>query len=480
MEYLPTKESVSRYKPPKWYQDAKLGIFIHWGLYSVPGWATKDTDFQEALRKHGSHYWFRNNAYAEWYWNSLKLSGSATRAYHQKAYGDDFHYEDFLPLFEDATRDFDAVDWARIFKKAGAKYAVLTTKHHEGYLLWDSHYPNPHRPDFQAREDLVGAFKSAMRAGGIRPGFYYSGGPDWIYDPRPVETLVDVMAFIPQDQGYADYVYQHYQELIARYQPDILWNDIGYPPRGELYQLLANFYNQNPEGVVNDRFGQMKMGFVSKHRRIRNLLNRMIESQLKKGIDVLGSNSAPKIGNFSTPEYTQLNEVTSHKWETCRGLGKSFGYNRAETSEDLISTNDLIRMFVDIVSKNGNLLINVGPEADGKIPDIQLERLRGLGEWLDQFGEAIFETWPWIRAEGVSLSGIPLRFTQKKDFVYIFVMDDIKDNKIRIPFEEKVKSVINIGSTTPSSFLQSAGVLEVDVGELEKLNSVVVLRIQKL
>jgi alpha-L-fucosidase len=464
-KYLPNKESLAKHKLPVWYQDAKLGIFVHWGLFSVPGWAVKEFDFQETLRKYGAGFWFRNNAYAEWYWNSLKIDSSATQIYHREVYGEDYEYTDFAKDFEAAVKSFDVNEWASLFKQAGARYAVLTSKHHDGYLLWNSRHPNPHRSDYQAKKDLVGMYADAMREEGIRVGIYYSGGIDWIFEPQPIENLVDLIRSIPSSSEYAAYVLDHYYELIERYHPDLLWNDIGFPANADLYRMLAGYYNQNPEGVVNDRFSQMRPGGVPHFRLTRNLINNAIEGMIKRGVDILGTNKSPKLGDFSTPEYTHPREIANHKWETCRGLGKSFGYNQLEEDADLMSSSALIEMLVDIVSKNGNLLINVGPKADGSIPEIQKKRLVDLGRWLAINGEAIFGSRPWVRAEGQGIEGVPLRFTRKDDKVYVFVMDNIRGDRLSLEYPKRVESIRRLGTTQHILFSQEGDILEILLDE---------------
>ena len=127
--------------------------------------------------------------------------------------------------------------------------------------------------------------------------------------------------------------------------------------------------------------------------------------------------------DFDTPEYSSFPEIRTRKWESCRGIGASFGYNRNEGAEQHLTIENLVRSFVDIVSKNGNLLLNVGPMADGAIPELQRERLLGLGRWLDVNGEAIFDTHPWITAESRTGDGIDVRFTQKGDSLYAILLD---------------------------------------------------------
>ena len=139
------------------------------------------------------------------------------------------------------------------------------------------------------------------------------------------------------------------------------------------------------------------------------------------------------LGTHQIPEYASYDEAKDYKWEATRGIGRSFGYNRNETEADMISSDDLIRSFVDIVSKNGNLLLNVGPMADGSIPDMQQQRLLDLGAWINVNGEAIHGSRPWIRSEGKTDDGLDVRFTRKNGEVYLFLMDSPKHPRIAVP-----------------------------------------------
>ncbi len=166
------------------------------------------------------------------------------------------------------------------------------------------------------------------------------------------------------------------RELIQRYHPAVLWNDIDYPKSGHPLEIMAEYYNAVLDGVIDDRFGVQH-------------------------------------SDFKSPEYQTLDKISETKWEECRGLGRSFGYNRAEGEAETIAPDELIYLLVDIVSKNGNLLLDVGPEADGTIPPVQMSRLQALGTWLQQNGEAIYGSRPWKRAVGETAEDIPVRFTRK-------------------------------------------------------------------
>ncbi len=371
--YDPTLDSLNHHPLPLWYANAKLGIFIHYGLYSVPGWAPlshPEHDFR-------NQDYIVNNPYAEWYLNVLRIDGSPTQAYHREHYGANFDYYDFAPIFNKDNQKWSPDQWAAIFRDAGARYVVLTTKHHEGFTLWPSATPNPTLPaDRQhAARDIVGELSAAVRKQGMHMGLYYSGGYDWTFVPGPIRTAADYQSVKPQSQAYGDYAFAQIHELINRYHPSILWNDIDWPKTGNALQVEADYYNAVPDGVIDDRFGIAH-------------------------------------SDFTSPEYKKLDAISPKKWEECRGLGRSFGYNRAEGEAETIAPADLIALLVDIVSKNGNLLLDVGPESDGTIPPVQMERLKALGAWLKQNGEAIYDTEPWDRAVGSSVEGDDIRFTR--------------------------------------------------------------------
>jgi len=392
--YEPTLESLDRHPLPDWYAGAKLGIFIHWGLYSVPGWAPinhPDHDFSSAD-------YIKYNPYAEWYLNVLRIPGSPTAQYHKEHYGD-LGYYGFAPTFNRESKKWDPDKMAAIFKAAGARYVVLTSKHHEGFTLWPSTTSNPSpslKPDqLHAQRDIVGELTTAVNKQGMKMGLYYSGGYDWTFNTGPIETNKDYDTVKPQSEAYGRYAYAQIHELIDRYKPALLWNDIDWPKTGNALQVEADYYNAIPDGVIDDRFG-------IKH------------------------------SDFTSPEYEKLEKISPKKWEECRGLGRSFGYNRAEGEKETIAPGELIALLVDIVSKNGNLLLDVGPEADGTIPPIQMDRLKALGAWLQQNGEAIYDTTPWTEASAKSVEGDDLRFTRKGNDLYVTVLGKPRAQTITI------------------------------------------------
>jgi alpha-L-fucosidase len=431
--YQPTLESISLHTLPDWYQDAKLGIFVHYGLFSVPGWAdVSEGGIRQTLAKKGWPGHLRVNPYAEWYLNTLRIEGSSTQQYHRSTFGTEFSYDDFVPLFNEANKRWDPDDWAGLFERIGARYVVLTSKHCESFLLWPSATPNPFKKNYIARRDIVGELTGAVRAHGMRMGFYYCGGFDWTFNTTPITTAADLGLSIPQSPEYIAYCTAHWHELMDRYLPSIMWGDVGYPFKADIPALFARYYNTVPEGVINDRFYQVDPIPLKKLLKIPGM-NWLVNRTLTKAF-LDGKTSTPTVhSDFTTPEYASNPSLTSKKWETCRGLGYSFGYNRNETAGTMLSIDELVQMLVDIVSKNGNLLLNVGPMADGTIPDLQLERLEGLGKWLDANGEAIFGTRPWLAAEGRTREGIDIRFTQKADALYAILLGTPAGDSISLP-----------------------------------------------
>ena len=369
--YEPTWESLDSRKTPQWYPDAKFGIFIHWGLYSVPAFAPRGT-------------------YAEWYWHSKDGNqtgkhqaavgrAAATQAFHHRVYGDDFEYSDFRPLF--TCEMFEPEHWANVFERSGAKYVVLTSKHHDGYCLW----PNKEASESFGmawnsvasgpRRDLVGDLGQAVREAGLKMGLYYSIW-DWFNPYWPEDEQPTTAAKRKQDlpvAGLNKYVhevmYPQFKEIVNLYQPALIFSDGDWWMDDEKWQtkpLLAWLFNNAPnkdEVVINDRWGK-----------VRKLH-----------------------GGYFTTEYGSGFADPSILWEENRGIGKSFGYSRVETYDDYNTGELLIYMLCDIVSRGGNFLLDIGPTADGRIPIVMEDRLIQIGEWLDVNGEAIYGTRRWKR-----------------------------------------------------------------------------------
>jgi len=386
---------------PAWYDDAKFGIFIHWGPYAVPCFAPVDNDMGELFAEGNWAAVFRESPYTEWYLNSWSLEGSSTARHHAETHGDRT-YASFVEEFRDRSRGVDVAHWAGLFAEAGARYVVPVTKHHDGFLMWRSDVPNPHRSGWMAERDHVGELAAAVRERGLRFGLYYSGGIDWTFQPPPIADLMGLITAVPSSSAYCDYAIAHVRELIDRYEPASLWNDIGWPAPLDPNDTFAYYYDRVPDGIVNDRFNVIAVAQGTLH------------------------------ADIATPEYSTT-ASDARKWEVCRGIGRSFGYNRMESEATMPSVDELVWMLVDIVARGGNLLLNVGPTADGQIPMAQAARLTALGWWLRVNGAAIYGTRPWTVAQtGVAGDGREVRYTATGDTVHVLVPGGCQ-GELRLP-----------------------------------------------
>jgi len=417
--YEPNWESLDNRPIPEWFKDAKFGIFIHWGLYSVPAWGpTEGVGIYEK--------------YAEWYWYSLtnpnRESYEAFNAFHEKAYGKDFKYQDFADMF---TCDmFEPAEWARIFKEAGAKYVVLTSKHHEGFCLWPSKESwNWNSVDVGPHRDLAGDLIKAVRNKGLRMGYYYSLY-EW-FNPNYHDNV---------DEYVDQHMIPQIKDLVTRYEPDILWTDGEWDYTHDVWratEILSWLYNESPvkdEVVTNDRWGDETRG---------------------------------KHGGIWTTEYDLVHEANAnemeieHYWEECRGIGTSFGFNRNEYLGNYSTSEELVHILINKVARGGNLLLNIGPTADGRIPVIMQQRLLDMGEWLKVNGEAIYGTRSWDDAPKVT-SETTTYFTRKGNDLYVMCtefptapvsVESIQnpDNVTMLGLDSKISTSFNSGtlSITP-------------------------------
>ena len=256
-------------------------------------------------------------------------------------------------------------------------------------------------------------------------GLYYSGGYDWPFNDAVMSDPADAMLATPADPACTEYATAHVQELIERYEPSILWNDVCWPAGGNLAGLFAGYYNTVPDGVINDRWLQP----TSRRNRLTDTMARGVGDLLQATWKFLPSSwkrlTFPGANHFdfTTPEYASFDTIVDKKWESTRGVGHSFGANRNERPEDIVTATELIRSFCDIVSKNGNLLIGIGPGPDGTIPEQQQVPLRGLGEWMAVNGEATYSTRPWDVASTTTTEGTEVRFTKGADALHAILID---------------------------------------------------------
>src|SRR4051812_41365522 len=278
---------------PRWFDDAKFGIFVHWTAAAVPAFAPVGPSPFELAAEQGQQAAFAQSPYVEWYQNSLAIEGSPVQRHHAATYGD-LQYHDFVRQFLDGHRGWNPQVWADLFAQAGARYVVLVTKHHDGVLLWPSAHGNPHKERWQSERDVVGDLAEAVRGRGMRFGTYYSGGLDWTFGRLPITDFGSMIRAIPQDADYLEYADTHWRELIDRYEPCVLWNDIGYPAAADLDALFGDYFARVPDGVVNNRFDWVRQSAGQVH------------------------------ADFLTPEYS-TEGTPERKWESTRGMGTSFG-----------------------------------------------------------------------------------------------------------------------------------------------------------
>jgi len=311
------KNKVDPDNKMKWFQDAKLGIFIHWGIYAVNGIDESWSFFNEYL----SH-------------------------------------EDYLKQVDGFTAEnYDPEQWAKTIKASGAKYAVITTKHHDGFALWDTKYGNLNVMHSPAGRDLIGPFKKALDKQGLKAGLYYSL-PDWSYVDYPNITrrkkryTNDTVRW----QNFLSYYHGQLKELNSRYRPDLMWFDGDWEFSSEKWQAaqVKNFLlEENPNLIINSRLGGQ--------------------------------------GDYATPEQgVPILRPKDKYWELCMTMNNSWGYQGNDN--DYKTPNQIIRIFADCISMGGNLLLDIGPKADGTIPDQQLKILDELGRWTSKHKEAIYGT----------------------------------------------------------------------------------------
>lgn len=374
---------------PQWYRDAKLGFFIHLGLYSVPAWAYRpggpfddapssnppvpptrasttaaevkgaDAVPGESALSDAELWAYTHHRYAEWYANTYRLP-SPCRRYHDATFPRRT-YESFAADFRPTAPHLTHL--VQQLVDAGGRYIVPTTKHHDGFCLWDT-ATTSFNSLAHAGIDVVDAIVTATRTAGAQVGLYFSGALDWhVSDFPPIASDADVFALRRNDADFAAYSARQLRELIDRFTPALLWNDIDWPDSGKsatpdsLATLLTDFYARQPEGVVNDRWGVPHHGFL-------------------------------------TREYMDVPAPLTEPWEATRGLARSFGYNANESPADRLTAPAVAALLVDVVSKGGNLLLNVGPRADGSLDPYQSDVLARLGEWMRGPGALLYGSRP--------------------------------------------------------------------------------------
>ncbi|MCM8821606.1 MAG: alpha-L-fucosidase [Candidatus Omnitrophica bacterium] len=322
----------------RWFVHDRFGMFIHWGIYAMPA----------------RHEWVKNREEIP-----------------DEKY--DIYFENFNPDL------FDASQWAKMAKQTGMKYAVITTKHHDGFCLFDSKYTDYKATNTPAKRDLIREFVDAFRENGLKIGFYYSL-IDWHHPDFTIDSLHPLRNHPDRDNlnkyrdmsKYRQYLHNQIKELLTNYgKIDILWCDFSYPsgpntPAGWIGKGRQDWDSENLVKMIRS---------VQPHILINNRLD------------------LPEEADFLTPEQIDVPEAIAVDgkpvvWEACHTFSGSWGYHRDEASWK--SVDVLVKMLIDIVSKNGNLLLNVGPTARGEFDSRATERLTGIGEWMKRHSRSIY------------------------------------------------------------------------------------------
>ena len=400
--WTPDLDTLSKHESPDWFNDAKFGIFIHWGPYSATGWGNS------------SPY----ESYAEWFWWYSTHHPQADKSdffdYRRNTYGEDWVYDDTFDNFTAAS--FDARAWVDLIADAGAKYFVLTTKHHDGFALFDSgnitHRSSMH---YGPQRDLLGELFSAAETyqPGLKRGTYFSL-PEWFnpdfgpygFDQFDTDSTVSwpgVLATnpytgaeepytgrIPVDDFVADVMVPQMDLLAYNYTTDLMWCDCG--AANGTADFAARWWNQaradNRHVAINSRCG------------------------------------IPEAADFDTPEYQTFSVAQQRKWESNQGMDPySYGYNRATPDSAYMNASTIVYSLVDMVSKNGNFLLDIGPRADGTIVDVEAKHLRDAGAWIQKHDEAIYNTTYWF-VQSELLEGPDVRFTQTQDAFYVLFLEE--------------------------------------------------------
>ncbi|MCC6443635.1 MAG: alpha-L-fucosidase [Armatimonadetes bacterium] len=388
-------ESLKRYTVPQWYEDAKFGIFIHWGVYAVPAFGN------------------------EWYPRSMYQEGSAEHKHHITRYGDvkSFGYKDFIPYFK--AENWDPAYWARLFRESGARYVMPVAEHHDGFPMYDCSFTEWSSAKMGPKRDIVGDLMKAVRAEGMHFCVSSHRAEHWwfmhttldsdVYDPRYAGLYAPAQPEkSPVSEAHLEDWLARTCEMVDKYRPEVVWFDwwIEQPVFAPyLQEFAAYYYNRGLE------WGQ--------------------------GVAINYKNEAFPVGAAVWDiERGQLADIRPYFWQTDTSVGKkSWGYIE---DEDYKSTDELVDELVDIVSKNGCMLLNIGPRPDGTIPEEQEKILQEIGQWLRVNGEAVYEARPWkIYGEGPTeitagsfgeaksqpFTARDIRFTARDGFLYAICLD---------------------------------------------------------
>ena len=451
--FAPNWKSLEHFTVPAWYQDGKFGIFIHWGLYSVPAFGN------------------------EWYPRNMYKKDTPEFAHHVATFGPQsmFGYKDFIPKFK--AERFDPAAWAALFKEAGARYVVPVAEHHDGFPMYDCSLTEWSAAKMGPKRDVIGELAKAVRAQGLVFGVSSHRAEHWwffdqgklfdsdVRDPKyasfygpAVDQKTSETGSTAPDQAYLDDWLARTAELVDKYQPQLVWFDwwIAQPVFStQLQRFAAFYYNRGTE------WGKGVAINYKKH----------------------GGESFPDTAAVLDIERGQLAAVRPNFWQTDTSVSKnSWGHIEGQEYK---TADSIVDDLVDIVSKNGSLLLNIGPRSDGTIPEPEVEILKAIGGWLRVNGEAIYGTRPWTQfGEGPTqivegsfadtkrkpFTSQDVRFTTKGGLLYATVLDWPADGRVIIKALAKgaanvgtVRSVELLGASSAVSWSQAADGLRVQL-----------------
>jgi alpha-L-fucosidase len=432
--YRPSRESLGTHPCPEWFLDAKLGMFVDWGPWSVAGWAPQA----------------EKATYPDWYEKRLF---DELRDYHAKTWGADIGPDDLIQLL-DGER-FEADRLVSLAKAAGMRYVVPFLKHHGGYALWNSSFTHRDSVEWGLHRDIAQELSRSLRLVGLRYGAYVSLG-EWNYpvivdgslrtvtlngrasDPITPETPF-LSGKVPVEDFAHDYLVLSLTELIDATSPDILWFDGEWEADPTVWrspEIAAYAYNkaarEGREIVINDRFGKETRG-------------------------------KPGWGDVYTSEYHVIQGFEPHPWEENRSLSHSYGYNWEESSDDkyVLSEEGTLDLLLRVVANGGNLLLMVSPDGSGRVPPNQERRLRFLGEWLARNGEAVYAT------RAVGLRDQPtwgyLTRSKRSDRLYCIVRHWPSDGQLVVPVSAAPIAARVLGTSTTATVSRAPNGLALDL-----------------
>ncbi|XP_054251216.1 tissue alpha-L-fucosidase [Indicator indicator] len=401
--YRPDWASLDARPLPAWFDQAKVGVFVHWGVFSVPAWGSE---------------WFW------WHWRGEHRADY--ERFVRRRYPPGTGYADFAPHF--TAHDFQPRQWAELFQRAGARYVVLTTKHHEGFTNWGSPVSwNWNSLDTGPHRDLVGELGQALRESNIHYGLYHSL-LEWFH---PLYLADKESGFKTQDFVFKKTMPELY-DLVLKYKPDLIWSDGDWEAPDSYWNstsFLAWLYNESPVKdtvVVNDRWGS--------------------------------NCSCHHGGYYNCADKYKPGTLPAHKWEMCSSIDKlSWGYRSSMNITELMDVATVIEELVQTVSFGGNYLLNVGPTKEGVIVPIFQERLLALGRWLDTNGEAIYESKPWrVQMENGTHM---VWYTSKGPVVYAIFLIWPQDNILELssPVPSQATQVTMLGFARTLKWQKSSG-----------------------